>query len=124
MLARVSRAQIDRDDVAAAAAVLDATAAACREYEVGAHGALRIVRALEDVEPGLTTDLVDDLDDEQAAYDQVQPEAVGEVVAEVAERLHAAIEEPPRWPQPAPSGYRPMLGNAMQSPHRAGASGA
>ncbi|GAA4595725.1 hypothetical protein BJY16_001773 [Actinoplanes octamycinicus] len=119
----MKRDQVDRDDLAAAAAVLDATAAACLEYEVGAHGALRIVRAFEDVAPELTADLIDDLDDDQAAYDQVQPEAVGEAVAEVAERLHAAIEEPPQWPEPAPSGYRPVFDNALQGPRRAGPSG-
>ncbi|MBB4743947.1 hypothetical protein BJY16_007406 [Actinoplanes octamycinicus] len=121
----MSSVQADRDDVAAAAAVLDATATACREYEVGAHGALRIARALEEAVPGSTTDLADDLSDEQSAYERVQPEAVGEVVAEVAERLQAAVEDPPAWRTPAASGYRPMMpGNAVQDLHRSGAAGA
>ncbi|MBG0568605.1 hypothetical protein [Actinoplanes aureus] len=80
-------------DAAAAAAVLDAMVTALREYEVGPHAAVRLVRALRAVDPSLVTDLIAGLDNEDDRFSEVAPEDLAEILAGLVTSLRTLLAD-------------------------------
>ena len=83
--------ELSHADAAAAAAVLDATAIALLEYEIGPNAAVRLVRALQAADPGLVSDLLPGLDDEDDRLSVVVPEELAAVIADLATHLRVAL---------------------------------
>lgn len=86
----------------AAAAVLAVMERALREYEVGPHLVIRLVRALNETAPATVADLLanapmpmfgDGFASEDDAFAEVEPEELAEVVGELLTPLRVALSE-------------------------------